>query len=145
MFKTLKPLWEKKDIATKIWQSLKSIPTPHTILSFFYLQYLKYSTTLYPLVFFLENLEYLGPDMEFFKKITPPDFQANNFTPSISPNFNSVSGKKNTKNEWKWRNLHRWQKFYTAAGIDGIDKSHLCIQNVYAFLIIFNSDKMGRG
>ena len=32
------------------------------------------------------------------KKFTPPDFQAKNFTPSISPNFNSVSGK-NTKNE----------------------------------------------
>ena len=23
-------------------------------------------------------------------------------------------------------NLHRWQKFYTAAGSDGIDKFHLC-------------------
>ena len=25
-----------------------------------------------------------------------------------------------------WENLHRWQKFYTAAGRDGRDKSHLC-------------------
>ena len=33
---------------------------------------------------------------------------------------------KNTKNEWKWRNLLRWQKFYTAAGTDGMDKFHLC-------------------
>ena len=32
---------------------------------------------------------------------------------------------KTQKNEWKWRNLHRWQKFYTAAGSDGIDKFHL--------------------
>ena len=24
-----------------------------------------------------------------------------------------------------WRNLHRWQKFHTAAGSDGMDKSHL--------------------
>ena len=32
---------------------------------------------------------------------------------------------KNTKNEWKWRNLLRWQKFYTAAGTDGMDKFHL--------------------
>ena len=32
------------------------------------------------------------------KKITPPDFQAKNFTPSISPNFNSFN-KKNTKKE----------------------------------------------
>ena len=26
-----------------------------------------------------------------------------------------------------WRNLHRLQKFYTAAGSDGIDKFHLCM------------------
>ena len=31
-------------------------------------------------------------DMEFVKKFTPPEFRAKNFTPSISPNFNSVSG-----------------------------------------------------
>ena len=30
------------------------------------------------------------------------------------------------KNKWKWRNLHRWQKFYTATGSDGMDKFHLC-------------------
>ena len=40
----------------------------------------------------------LRTDMEFVKKFTPPYFQAKNFTPSISPNFNSFS-KKNTKNE----------------------------------------------
>ena len=34
---------------------------------------------------------------------------------------------KNTKNEWKWRNLLRWQKFYTAAGTDGMDKFHLWV------------------
>ena len=32
--------------------------------------------------------------MEFVKKFTLPDFQAKNFTPSISPHLNSVSGKK---------------------------------------------------
>ena len=37
------------------------------------------------------------PDMEFFQKFTPPDFQAKNFTPSISPNFNSFSKKKHKK------------------------------------------------
>ena len=36
-------------------------------------------------------------DMEFVQKFTPPDFQAKNFTPSISPNFNSFSGKKHKK------------------------------------------------
>ena len=34
----------------------------------------------------------------------------------------TVLVRKNTKKEWKWRNLHRWQKFYTAAGMD---KFHL--------------------
>ena len=29
------------------------------------------------------------------------------------------------KNKWEWRNLHRWQKFYTAASSDGRDESHL--------------------
>ena len=35
--------------------------------------------------------------MEFVQKFTPPDFQAKNFTPPISPNFNSFSGKKTQK------------------------------------------------
>ena len=38
------------------------------------------------------------PDMEFVQNFTPPDFQAKNFTPSISPNFNNLV-RKNTKNE----------------------------------------------
>ena len=58
-------------------------------------------------------------DMEFVQNFTPPDFQAKNFTPAISPNFNSFS-------EWEWRNLHRWEKSYTAASTDGMDKFHLC-------------------
>ena len=36
-------------------------------------------------------------DIEFVKKFTPPDFQAKNFTPSISHNFNSFSKKKHKK------------------------------------------------
>ena len=35
-------------------------------------------------------------DMRFVKKITPPDFQAYNFTPLFSPNFNSF-GDETTK------------------------------------------------
>ena len=35
-------------------------------------------------------------DMEFVQNFTPPDCQAKNFTPPISPNFNSLSDK-NTK------------------------------------------------
>ena len=40
---------------------------------------------------------YLVADMEFVKKFTPPDFQAKDFTPSISPNFNNFSKKKTQK------------------------------------------------
>ena len=36
-------------------------------------------------------------DMEFVKNFTPSDFQAKNFTLSISPNFNSFSKKKHKK------------------------------------------------
>ena len=39
----------------------------------------------------------INADMEIVKKFTLPDNQAKNFTPSISPNFNSVSGKKTQK------------------------------------------------
>ena len=45
-----------------------------------------------------KNKRFYPPtNMEFFKKFTPPDFQAKNCTPSISPNFNSFSGKKHKK------------------------------------------------
>ena len=39
----------------------------------------------------------LETDMEFVQNFIPPDFQAKNFTPSISPNFNSFSKKKHKK------------------------------------------------
>ena len=38
-------------------------------------------------------------DMEFVQKFTPLDIQAKNFTPSISPNFNSFSGEKQKMSE----------------------------------------------
>ena len=43
------------------------------------------------------NLNVRFADMEFVHNFTPPDFQAKNFTPSISPNFNSFSKKKHKK------------------------------------------------
>ena len=66
--------------------------------------------------------------MEFVKNFTTPDFQAKNFTPSISLNFNSFSKKKYKK----WVKLEKFiplakilhYKFYTA-GSDGMDKFHL--------------------
>ena len=39
----------------------------------------------------------IDPDMEFVQNFTLPDFQAKNFTQSISPNFNSFSKKKHKK------------------------------------------------
>ena len=36
-------------------------------------------------------------DIEFVQKFILPVFQVKNFTPSISPNFNSFSGKKHKK------------------------------------------------
>ena len=62
--------------------------------------------------------------MRFVKKFTPPDLQAKN----LHRQFHLISTVlviKTQKNEWKWRNLHSWQKFYTATGSDGMDKSHL--------------------
>ena len=41
-------------------------------------------------------MKIVGTDMEFVKNFTPPDFQANNFTPLFSPNFNSF-GDETTK------------------------------------------------
>ena len=41
--------------------------------------------------------QWLPSDMEFVQNFTPPDFQAKNFTPPISPNFNSFSKKKHKK------------------------------------------------
>jgi len=35
--------------------------------------------------------------MEYVQNFTPQDFQAKNFTPSISPIFNSFSKKKHKK------------------------------------------------
>ena len=46
--------------------------------------------------FFLQN-NCCPPDMEFVQKFTSPDFKVKNSTPSISPYFNSFSGKKTQK------------------------------------------------
>ena len=64
--------------------------------------------------------------MEFVQKFTQPDFQAKKFTPSISPNFNSFSGKKTQKMSENGEIYSVGKIFYTAAGTDGMDKFHLC-------------------
>ena len=63
-------------------------------------------------------------DMRFIKKITPPDFQAKDFTPLISLNFDSFSDK-NTKMSVFGEIYTTGQKFYTTGGSDGSDKSHV--------------------
>jgi len=63
--------------------------------------------------------------MEFVQNFTPPDFQAKNFTPSISPNFNSFSKKKHKKMSENGEIYTTGNKFYTAAGTNGTDKFHL--------------------
>ena len=57
-------------------------------------------------------------DINFVQNFTLQDFQAKTLTPPSSPNFNTFSDGNTIK-------LHRWQKFYTAAGSDRRDKSHL--------------------
>ena len=64
--------------------------------------------------------------MRFVKNFTPPDFQAEDFTPLISLNFNSFSDK--TQNKSVFGEIYTiGKKIYTAGGIDGSDKSHLCM------------------
>ena len=54
---------------------------------------------------------------------------------------------KNTKNEWKWRNLHCWQKFYTPARTDGMDIFHLWVDfwllSLRMFSNLFNQHIIG--
>ena len=52
------------------------------------------------------------PEMEFVQNFTPPDFEANNFTPSISPNFNSFSKKKHKK----WVKMEKGAGTFHSAG-----------------------------
>ena len=47
--------------------------------------------------FEIHSIGGLAADMEFVQNFAPPDFQAKNFTSSISPNFNSLSKKKHKK------------------------------------------------
>ena len=70
--------------------------------------------------------------MKFVQNFTPPDFQVKNFTPPISPNFNSFSKKKHKKISENGEIYTAGNKFYTPAGTDGMDKFHLC-QNVELF------------
>ena len=50
--------------------------------------------------------------------------------------ISTVLVMKTQKNEWKWRNLHRWQKFYTVASSDGMYKSHLWSSSLTSSSII---------
>ena len=80
-------------------------------------------------------------DMEFVQNFTPPDFQAKNLHRQFHL-ISTVLVRKKTKNEWKWRNLHHWEKFYTAAGSDGMDKFHFCdIQQIIKHQTLMMTNK----
>ena len=64
--------------------------------------------------------------MRFVNNFTPPDFQAKDFTPLISLNFNSFSDK-NTKRSVLGEIYNTGKNFYTAGGSDSRDKSHLSV------------------
>ena len=51
--------------------------------------------------------------MEFVQNFTPPDFQVRNFTPPISPNFNSFSKKKTQKINDKLEKLEKFTPLAT--------------------------------
>ena len=59
-------------------------------------EHCKSANSVEELIICIEKLTY-DPDMKFVQNFTPPDFQVKNFTPSISPNFNSFSKKKHRK------------------------------------------------
>ena len=56
---------------------------------------LKGKMSIFAVFFFYKTGFYT--DMKFVQNFTPPDFQVKNFTPPISPNFNSFSKKKHKK------------------------------------------------
>ena len=63
------------------------------------------------------------PNMEFVQNFTPPDFQATNFTPSISPNFNSFSGKKTQKMSENGEIYTASKNFTLPPGVTGVTNS----------------------
>ena len=81
--------------------------------------------------------------MKFVNNFTPPDFQAKDFAPLISLNFNSFSDKNTKQCFVLLRNLHHWQKFYTAGGNDGSDKSHLWIIIIKIYFDHYNFTHAG--
>ena len=50
-------------------------------------------------IFISDDFVSCTANMIFVTKSTPPDFQAKNFTPLFSPNFNSFGDKNTKKNE----------------------------------------------
>ena len=62
-------------------------------------------------------------DVEFVKNFTPPDFQAKNFTPSISPNFSSFSKKKKQKMSENGEIYTAGKKFTLPQAVTALTKS----------------------
>ena len=82
-------------------------------------------------------------DMIFVKDFTPTDFQAQKITPLILPYFNRLV-IKTQKDEWKWRNLHCWQKKFTltpaVTNFTSAIKLYYCNDVIFVFLFAYNHD-----
>ena len=84
-------------------------------------------------------------DMKFVKNFTPSDFQAKNFTPSKSPNFNSFSKKKHKNPSCIPHICYLFKQpkfeakiFYLLCGCDGCDIYEVCphVSNLQGPLIL---------
>ena len=75
-------------------------------------------------------------DMEFVQKFTPPDFKVKNFTPSISPYFNSFSGKKHKKMSENGEIYTAGKKFTLQPGLTGWTNSTSASGSKFRFKIL---------
>ena len=76
--------------------------------------------------------------MEFVKNFTPTDFPAKNFTPSISPNFNSFSKKKTQKMSENGEIYTAGKKFTLSPAVTAWTNSNSGEKQTKAALIALN-------
>ena len=68
------------------------------------------------------------PDMRFVQNFTPPDFEAKNFIPSISPNFNSFSDKNTKKMSENGEIYTAGKNFTLPPAVTGVTNSNSAIK-----------------
>ena len=74
--------------------------------------------------------------MEFVQKFTPPDFRAKNFTPSISPNFNSFSKKKYKQMSENGEIYNAGKNFTLPLAVTALTNS-ISVDNIFIFIVLF--------